>query len=119
MILALESDGYIAWINDNLDVFQTFSLMQIDLCHNAERGDNLVGYVLHQSFAVGHAYHLMVVIHTDINSAALCVGETTNPFEVFVTPRLLVLDVLLFFECYLCHYVPCIMFYDAKVIKTR
>ena len=77
--------------------------MQIHFCHNAERGDNLVGDVLHQPFAVGHAHHFMVVVHTDIYSTALRVGESTNPFEIFVTPGLLILDILLFFECYLCH----------------
>ena len=96
MILSLESDGYIAWINDNLDVFPSVSFMQIHFCHNAERGDNLVGDVLHQPFAVGDAHHFMIVIHTDIYPAALCVGETTNPFEVFISPCFFIFYALTF-----------------------
>ena len=93
--------------------------MQIHLSNNAKCSDNLVGNVLHQPFAVGHAHHFMVVIHTNIYSTALCVGKTTDPFEVFVAPRLLILYVLIFFECYLCHYVLGFIFNDAKVIKIR
>ena len=111
MILSLESNRHIAGVHNNLDVFPAVHLMQVDLGHDAERGDNLVGDVLHQPFAVGDAHNFMIVVHTDIDSAALRIGETAYPFEVFVAPRLLILDVLLFFGCYLCHLAYLIVYH--------
>ena len=59
-------------------------------------GDNLVGDVLHKSFAAFHTDHLMSVIHANENSGTLGIGKAANPFQIFVIPRLLVFDVLTF-----------------------
>ena len=64
-------------------------------------GDNLVGNVLHQSFAILHTYHLMSVVNTNEDSASLRIGKAANPLQVLVVPRLLVFDVLTFILIYL------------------
>ena len=57
---------------------------------------HLVGDVLQKAFGVVHANHLALVVHADVERATLCVGETADPLQVFVTPRLLVFNILLF-----------------------
>ncbi len=63
---------------------------QVDIFHDAQIVDNLVGNVLHQFLGIGQANHFFVVVHADVDATAMRIGEAAYPFQIFVSPRLLV-----------------------------
>ena len=58
---------------------------------------HLVGQVNHELSGIGQAHDLAVVVHADDEYAAVGVGESRDPFEIFVPPGFLPLDVLVLF----------------------
>lgn len=58
--------------------------------------DTFVWQIFQQVFFIVNADNTAVVVDTDIQGAALGVGEAANPFKVFVFPGLLVFHILRF-----------------------
>ena len=103
MVDTFVGNGNIAWLNDNLYVVKLSLMQQIHISNNAKMGDNLIGYVLHQAFAIIHTDDFLVVINADIDTATTGIGKTAYPFQILVTPTFLVFYVLAFAVLYLCH----------------
>ena len=57
----------------------TIQLVKIDIHNDAHGGDNLVGYIFHQTVNVFKANHLMVIVHTEVHDSPLCICEAANP----------------------------------------
>ena len=71
-------------------------MVQVHVGHDAHIVDHLVGYVFEKFLGIFYADNISVVVDTDIQGAALGVGEAANPFKVFVLPGLLVFHILRF-----------------------
>lgn len=71
---------------------------QIHFGNNAECGNDLVRDVFEEFFRIGNADNFFGVIDADIEFAALRVGETAYPLEIFVAPTFFPFDVLAFFH---------------------
>ena len=89
-------DGIGAGAYTDLDIFSAAFPQQVHIRHNPYGVSNFVGKVLKELLAAGHANDRAVILYSDINMPALRVGKTADPFQVFVPPGFLILDVLIF-----------------------
>ena len=97
MINPFIRDWDITRSNNNLYVVKTFHLSQINICNYAKIGNNLIGNILQQTFTVFNSYNLVgIIFDSDIYVATISIGKAAYPFEVFVSPALLIFYILSF-----------------------
>lgn len=95
VILAFIAHGIRVRLNHNLQICLSGFLPQIHRHHDAKDVPYLIRDVFKQLFGILEADKFAFVILSDDQYAALSVGEATNPFEVFVSPRLFPLNGLM------------------------
>ena len=98
MVCSLVSYWHITWRHHNLDVFFFSFCKQVYILYDAKIIDNLVGNVFHQFLGIRQTYHLLLIIHSDKNATTLRIGETTYPFQIFVSPRFFIFYILTFIK---------------------
>ena len=71
---------------------------QVHLYHNPQHIAHLVRNIQKQLPGILYPDHLTLVVPSDYQHAALGIREAANPLQVVIPPRLLPLDVLVFFH---------------------
>ena len=81
-------------LDGDLQVLASVLRFQVDIDNDAEERLRLVGNLLKQAQNVADPDDLAAVVPADLEDAALGVGESADPLQVFVPPGRLPLDVL-------------------------
>ena len=96
VINATISNRHSTGFDDNLNNVLTIHRKMIGLREHACIVDNLVRNILQLSMKILNTNHSQVIIDTNINLSTLSVSEAGYPFQVFVFPYALMLNVLIF-----------------------
>ena len=94
MIVPLVTDGVGIGRNNDFKIFFVGFGEQINIHYDTQNVAHFIGNVLHQFFAISHSHNLLIIVHTDIDGATLCICKAANPFEVVIVPRLFVFYIL-------------------------
>ena len=94
VIFALVADRIGAGAHLDLNVLQAILLQEIHVGNDAHGVLDLVGDILQQPLPVCQAHDRAVITDADIDRAALGIGKSAYPFQVFVPPGFLILNVL-------------------------
>ena len=94
MIFTFVADGERTWLDSYFDYIATVLMKQIYFRNNSENIAYFIRNILQQLFGICDTDIFAVVVLSDEKSSALRVGKTADPFDVFIAPRLFVLDIL-------------------------
>jgi len=88
-------DWYIALWNNDFNIMFSFSFQEVDFYGNAKVLNCFIGDFFQEFGVIIYTQNLAFVINTYQQPSATCICESTDPFEVFVPPILLVFYVLI------------------------
>ena len=89
------ANGIRVWLYDHFNIWLMILLKAIHFYKDAHYISNFVRDVLDEFLGVFYAYDLAFVIDTHKQSPSMGISEAAYPFEILVTPRLLVFYVLI------------------------
>ncbi len=94
IIAALVADRVRVGLDHDLQILLAGGSAQVDLDENTQQVAHLVGNVFQQFCCIPETDHFAPVVPPDVQHPALRIGEARDPFQVLVTPGLLVFGVL-------------------------
>ena len=80
----------------DFEIFHTIFCVFVDIRNDSKTGLDFIRNILQQSLGVLYTDNISGVIHSDVHRAALCIGKTTEPFQILVPPRLFIFYILSF-----------------------
>ena len=86
MVFASIIYGIINGIDFYLNIIKAAFAKSVHADDQSQSGLDLIRDVNHQLINILYANNFPCVINADIDDAAVCVGESANPFEIFVFP---------------------------------
>ena len=86
MILSLIIHRELARLNLYLKDIIAILLNKIHFRNYAKHIADFIWNIFKKFFAIRNAYSVTFVIDADINSTAMSICKTANPFEIFITP---------------------------------
>ena len=72
--------------------------MLIHIRNNTQSGLDLIRDIFHQLFNILHTDNITGIINANINGAALSIGKTAKPLQIFIPP-----GFFIFNDLTLCH----------------
>ena len=96
VINATIRNGHSTWFDDNLNNVLPLHHKMISLRKHAGIVDNLVWNIFQLLMKIVYTNHSQVIINTNIYLSTLSISKAGNPFQVFVFPNALMLNVLIF-----------------------
>ena len=82
--------------SDNFKIGFTIPSLQIYINNYAQNILHFVWNIFQQTFCIIHTNHVTFVIQTYVKYTSLRIGKTKNPFQILITPRFLIFNILCF-----------------------